>query len=268
MSGRKNIPPNTNQSYPPEFNHNFTNEVIPLARPVNYRNSQHLPSAYVGDNKPPQALNVTSTSNMSGTGGIQPHLLATNVIPDPEFISNQEEEEVRNVSNGPVPARVVPRIINQQRISNATRLEREAADRRMMENIGNMFAQRREARRRAEERRAENQPINPQTPPGTPPPQNNGNGPPYRPRTPPGSPSNITDITITDRLHNSEPMRRRRSQGPVRTTRPQSGPRQLTRRTPPRGGKGKTKKNKKINKTKKNKKNKNKTKRKTIRRRK
>ena len=265
MSGRTNIPP-TNQSYPPEFNPNLTNEVTPLATQVNYSNSQDLPYAYVGKNKPPQALNVASTSNMSGTGGNEPYPLITNVNHDPEFIPNQYEE-VRNVSNGPVPARVVPRNINQRRISNAIRLEREAADRRMMENIGNMFAHRRAARRRAEERRAENQPINPQTPPGTPPPQNNGNGPPYRPRTPPGSPSNITDITIIDRVHNSEPMRRR-SQGPVRTTRPQSGPRQLTRRTPPRGGKGKTKKNKKINKTKKNKKNKNKTKRKTIRRRK
>lgn len=278
MSGRKNISPNTNQSYPSEFNPNLA---TPLARPVNYGNSRHLPSAYVGDNQPPQALNVTPTNNRSGTGGYEPYPLITNVNTVPGFIPNPDEE-VPHVSNGDVQAQVEPRIINQQRISNATRLEREAADRRMMENIGNMFAQRREAQRRAAERRqsqraAQNQqPVNPETPPGTPPPErNNENGPPYRPRTPPGSPSNITDITITDHLHNSEPepMRRRRSQGPVRTTRPQSGPRQLTRarRAPPRGGKGKTKKNKntkKSKKTKKNKKNKNKTKRKTIRRRK
>ena len=252
MSGRTNIPP-TNQSYPPEFNPNLTNEVTPLARQVNYENSRHLPSAYVGDNQPPQALNVTPTSNRSDptsnrseTGGHQPYPypLITNVNsdPNPEFISNQEAQ-VPNVLNGVVQARVVPRIINQQRISNATRLEREAVNRRMMLTMGQAVAAAQRRRRRAAQNQ---QPVNPETPPGTPPPErNNENGPPYRPRTPPNE------------LHNSESERR--------------GP------TPQGGGKGKTKKNKntkkskKTKKTKKNKKNKNKknkTKRKTICRRK
>ena len=215
MSGRTNIPP-TNQSYPPEFNPNLA---TPLARPVNYRNSQHLPSAYVGDNKPPQALNVTSTSNMSGTGGIEPYPLITNVNTDPEFISNQEEQ-VPNVLNGVVQARVVPRIINQQRISNAMRQEQERVQRVMMENIGRMFRQSQQRRRAQQPVNVNQQPVNPETPPGTPPPERNNGGPPYRPRTPANEPHNFR----------TEPGTRGS--------------------TPPGGGKGKTKKNKNTKKSK------------------
>ena len=282
MSGRNNNNNNRLSNIEQTYDlPNPNNGVTHVATEVNNSNiSQRSPLAYVrrNNNNIPQIgseeiesliaageITLGPINNMSGTevGNTNRAVFARPLIPNLTPNVNTEEQippiqqNVPNVSNGSVqaipeqegfrPRQLPPGAVNamlqeQQRLQNS------------MQNIGRMFAQRREARRRA----AQNQQhVNPQTPPQN----NSGNGPPYRPSTP------------INELHNSLTINRSNRRNEERTGREP---------TPQGGGKGKTKKNKntkkskktkknkntkKSKKTKKNKKNKNKTKRKTIRRR-